>query len=99
MILETVLWWMPISDAMRFIAVPSVCAARIDATTAAGFVVVPAPTKAVRVRRNPPPHPNADLVWMQPAMRGPQVRISHLMRPDPHALSAVSEVTKQVRVR
>lgn len=37
MIRETVLWWMPISDAMRFSAVPSVCAARIDATTAAGF--------------------------------------------------------------
>ena len=39
MILETVLWWMPISDAMRFSAVPSACAERIDATTAAGFVV------------------------------------------------------------
>jgi hypothetical protein len=34
MILETVLWWMPRSDAMRFSAVPSVCADRIDATTA-----------------------------------------------------------------
>jgi len=35
MILETVLWWMPRSDAMRFTAVPSVCADRIDATTSA----------------------------------------------------------------
>ena len=46
MILETVLWWMPKSDAMRFSAVPSACAARIDATTAAGFVVAPASTNA-----------------------------------------------------
>ena len=46
MILETVLWWMPVSDAMRFSAVPSACAERIEATTAAGFVVAPASTRA-----------------------------------------------------
>ena len=46
MILETVLWWVPRSDAIRFSAGPSACAERIDATTAAGFVAAPASTRA-----------------------------------------------------
>jgi hypothetical protein len=44
--------------------------------------------QGVRVRRDPPPHPHAD-----------RVQIPRSLRPDPHALSAVSEVRKQVRVR